>query len=179
LSETALGVMCASVWTEQSFRNKGYFRMKDGASVSRCSNERGSTAYTFLGFAIIVVVVIGTISFFPWSEIGKGPNPDMVAAGKAMDSKNWKQAITLYDKVLKASPGNFDALLGRSRAFVQVGDLDKAFADANAAVEKRPTAALAYGQRGIVQKLQQRTDQAQQDFGKAVTIDPGYIWAYA
>jgi tetratricopeptide (TPR) repeat protein len=153
--------------------------MKDGARVSRCSNEKGSTAYTFLGFVIIAVVVIGTIFFFPWGEIGKGPNPDMIAAGKAMDSKDWKQAMTLYDKVLKANPGNFDALLGRSRAFVQLGNLDKAFADANAAVEKRPTGAHAYGQRGIVLKLQQKTDLAQQDFGKAVTIDPGYVWAYA
>ncbi len=59
--------------------------MKDGARVSRCSNEKGSTAYTFLGFAIIVVVVIGTIAYFPWGEIGKGPNPDMVAAEKAMN----------------------------------------------------------------------------------------------
>ncbi len=153
--------------------------MKDGARVSRCSNERGSSTYTFLGFAIIVVVVIGTIWFFPWNEIGKGPNPDMIAAGKAMNSKDWKQAITLYDKVLKTSPANFDALLGRSRAFVQVGNLDKAYADANTAVEKRPGAAHAYGQRGIVEKLQQKTDQAQQDFSKAVKLDPGYVWAYA
>jgi tetratricopeptide (TPR) repeat protein len=153
--------------------------MKDGARVSRCSNEKGSTAYGFLGFAIIVVVVIGTIAYFPWNEIGKGPNPDMVAAGKAMSSKDWKQAITLYDKVLKTDPAAFEALLGRSRAYVQVGNLDKALADANAAVEKRPGAAAAYGQRGIVEKLKQNTDKAQQDFSKAVKLDPGYVWAYA
>ena len=96
--------------------------MKDGARVSRCSNQRGSSAYSFLGFAIIVVVAIGTIAYFPWHDIGKGPNPEVAAAAKAMKNKDWKLAINLYDKILKGSPTNASALLGRSKAFVQVGN---------------------------------------------------------
>lgn len=153
--------------------------MKDGARVSKWSNQRGSSAYTFLGYAIIIVVAIAAIALYKSGDIGKGPSPDMVAAAKAMHNKDWKQAISMYDKVLKANPTSYEALLGRSKAFVQLGNLDKAFADADAAVKAKPSSAAAFGQRGIVAKLQQKNDQARQDFTQALKLDPGFVWAYA
>jgi tetratricopeptide (TPR) repeat protein len=153
--------------------------MKDGACVSRCSNQRGSSAYTFLGWAIIVVAVIAAIGLYYSGDMGKGPNADMVAAVKAMHGQDFKQAISLYNKVLKTDRTNSEALLGRSRAFVQIGDLDKALADANAAMKAKPGSALAFGQRGIILKLQQKPDQARLDFAQALKLDPNYVWAYA
>ncbi|MBI5571321.1 MAG: tetratricopeptide repeat protein [Desulfomonile tiedjei] len=143
-------------------------------------NQRGSSTYTFLGLAIIVVVVIATLSLFMRGDfMQKGPHPDMVAAEQAMAKHQWKQAIAKYDKSLKANPGNAEAYIGRSRAYVQLGDMNQALKDAVTAVEKKPSLALAYGQRGIVLKLQQKPDEAMKDFAAAVRLDPRYAWAYA
>lgn len=158
---------------------QGVFRMKDGARVSKCSNQRGSSAYTFLGWAIIIVVAIAAVALYQSGDMGKGQNPDMVAAAKAMHNKDWQKAISLYDKILKAHHTDSDALIGRSKAFVQKGNLDKAYADADAAVKAKPGAAAAFGQRALVAKLQQKPDQARQDFTQALKLDPSFVWAYA
>jgi tetratricopeptide (TPR) repeat protein len=156
--------------------------MKDSGYLSGCSTDmsgqRGSSTYSFLGYAIVVVVVIAAYCL-PWSDLEKGPDAVMATAGKAMAAKNWNKAISSYDKAIKADPSNIDAYLGRSRAYVQVGKLDKALADATTAVQKKASYAQAYGQRGIVLKLQLKNEAALQDFAKAVKLDSGYTWAFA
>jgi tetratricopeptide (TPR) repeat protein len=156
--------------------------MKDSGCVSACSSDmrgqRGSTVYSFLGFAIIIAVVVAAVTL-NWSDTSKAPDPNIDAAEKAMAAKDWNQAIVLFEKAAKAAPNEADAYVGLSRAYVQLGQLDKALANANLAVEKRPGYAIAYGQRGIVQKIQQKYDAAMQDFTKAVQKDSSYSWAYA
>jgi tetratricopeptide (TPR) repeat protein len=157
-------------------------QMKDSGYLSGCStdmrSQRGSSTYSFLGYAIVILVVIAAI-FLPWGDEGKAPDPNMAAAEKAMSAKDWNKAITSYGEALKENPSNVEALVGRSRAYLQVGKLDKALSDATTAVEKRPSYAQGYGQRGIVVKLQGKNDAALQDFAKAVRLDPGYAWALA
>lgn len=142
-------------------------------------NERGSSVYSFLGFVIIGLVIIIAIFYIPWGQVFKaGQDPDYLAAGKAMAEKQWQQAVALFSKSLKSNPTNALAYVGRSRAYLQLGNLDKALEDANAAVEKEPSS-QAYGQRGIVEKLQKKSDEALRDFSEAIKLDPGYSWAYA
>jgi tetratricopeptide (TPR) repeat protein len=142
-------------------------------------NERGSAVYSILGVVIIAVVIITTIFFFPWGQVFKErQDPDYVAGEKALADKKWEQAVSLFGKSLKSNPANALAYVGRSRAYLQLGNLDKALEDANTAVEKKPSA-QAYGQRGIVKKRQKKTDDALRDFSEAIKLDPGYAWAYA
>jgi tetratricopeptide (TPR) repeat protein len=142
-------------------------------------NERGSSVYSLLGIVIIVLVIIAAIYLFPWSQVfKKGQDPNYVAGEKALAEKHWEQAVSMFDKSLKSNPANGPAYVGRSRAYLQLGNLDKAFEDANAAVEKQPSS-MAYGQRGIIEKLQKKTDGALKDFSEAIKLDPGYAWAYA
>src|SRR5208283_4818342 len=142
-------------------------------------NERGSTVYGLLGIVIIALVIITTIFFFPWGQVFKErQDPDYLAGEKAMSEKQWQEAVSLFGKSLKSNPTNGLAYVGRSRAYLQLGNLDKALEDANTAVEKKP-GAQAYGQRGIIEKLQKKTDEALRDFSAAIKLDPGYSWAYA
>jgi len=142
-------------------------------------NERGSSVYSLLGLVIIALVIITTIFFFPWDQVFKDrPDPDFLAGEKAMSEKNWEKAVSLFGKSLKSNPSNSPAYIGRSRAYLQMGNLDKALQDANVALEKR-AGSQAYGQRGIIRKLQKKTDEALADFSEAIKLDPGYSWAYA
>lgn len=144
-------------------------------------SKKGAYAYTFLGVAILVTVVVATIFFFPWSNVVRQwPDSNSVSANSAMARKDWNEAVVLFSKSLKENSSDaVAAYLGRSRAYAHLGNLDKAREDAEAAVEKKPSNAAAYGQRGIVKKLQQKRDEALQDFGEAIRLDPIYSWAYA
>jgi tetratricopeptide (TPR) repeat protein len=142
-------------------------------------NERGSTVYGLLGIVIIAVVIITTVFFFPWGQVFKERQDlDYLAGEKALADKHWEQAVTLFGKSLKSNPANALAYVGRSRAYLQQGNMDKALEDANTAVERKPSP-QAYGQRGIVEKLQRKTNEALRDFSEAIKLDPGYSWAYA
>jgi len=155
-------------------------RCYPGRSFRSLGDQKGFSAYTFLGVAIIAAVIVGVLLYFPWKEIFKGkPDPDMVAAQAAMADKQWEKAVSCFDKAIESNPGNSEAYVGRSRAYVYLGRLDKAFDDAKSAVEKKPDSAPAHGQRGIVYKLQRNSDQALQDFSTAVKLNPRYAWAYA
>ena len=143
-------------------------------------SKKSTYAYSFLGYAILVAVVVATAFLFPWNQfLRPSGDSDFVSASDAMAHKDWNKAVALFSKSLKAKSGDaFAAHLGRSRAYVQLGNLDKAREDAEAAVKRNPASAVAYGQRGITKKLQQKQNEALQDFGEAIRLDPAYWWAY-
>jgi tetratricopeptide (TPR) repeat protein len=158
--------------------------MKDFVGNSRIreclGNERGSSAYTFFGVVIIAAVVIVAIFVFPWGDVLRDKtNPDLVAAYDAMANNQWDKAITFFDKSIKSNPNDPTAYIGRSTAYVNLGNLQKALEDANKALEKKPDSAKAYGQRGIVQKVLKKNEEALKDFTQAIKLDSGYAWAYA
>ena len=68
--------------------------------------------------------------------------------------------------------------LAESKASVQQGKLEQALVYADMALEKAPSA-VAYGQRGITEKLLGKAQNALSDFSKATSLDPTYAWAYA
>jgi tetratricopeptide (TPR) repeat protein len=141
---------------------------------------KGSGVYTFLGLVIIVVVIVGSFFLFPWKDLFKEKvDKNLVAANAALQKKNWKEAITLFGKSIKSNPANSAAYVGRSRAYLQLRDLDKAMDEANQAVKHGKKSALAYGQRGIVLKLKGKTDAALKDFNNAAKLKKDYSWAYA
>jgi tetratricopeptide (TPR) repeat protein len=156
--------------------------MKEGAHVtgsSRGRGQQGSAMFSFMGFLILAVVVVAAF-FFPWHEMsGKSQDPTLAQAEKAFAAKDWKGAVILFDKSIQTNPGNVGALVGRSKAYVQLGSLDKALLDANKAVEGKSANAKAFGQRGIVKKLLGKNDEAAADFTQATKVDPQFGWAFA
>lgn len=158
--------------------------MKDFVGISpvvgSLGNQKGSAAYTFMGLAIIAVVIIVAIFFFPWGQVLKDKqNEDLIAANEAMAKNQWDKALTFYDKSIKSNPKDPVAYIGRSRAYLNLGNLQKAMEDAGKAVEKKADSAQAYGQRGIVLKVMKKNDESLKDFSQAIKLDPAYSWAFA
>ncbi|HMK33743.1 MAG TPA: tetratricopeptide repeat protein [Desulfomonilaceae bacterium] len=151
----------------------------DSSLTGTLDNERGSSAFSFAGYAIIAIVIIGAVLYFPWGDIGKqGQDQNFVSATKAMANKQWAEAVTLFGKSIQGNPDNISAYLGRSKANLMMGNMDKALEDANTAIQKKPTA-QGYGQRAVIEKVQKKTEEAMKDFNEAVKLDPNFAWAYA
>lgn len=145
----------------------------------RLRNERGSAAYSFIGFAIIALVVVVAL-ILPWGDLmKKKPASGLAAAKSALANQEWDKAVSLFDKAIKAQPGDTKAYIGRSAAYVGLGKLDEALADAEEAVKTNPKSALAYGQKAIAEKMLGKNDEAVKDLTKAIDLDTGYTWAYA
>ncbi len=154
--------------------------MIGGAARGSRDLQRGSSAYGFFGILIIIVVVIGTIFFFPWDQISTGrPDSTLVEAKQALDKGQWDKAVSLFDKAIKERPGNAAAYIGRSVANLNLGKLEEALKDSEEAVKSAPSSPLAYGQKALVEKVLGKTDEALQDLDKAIALDAGYVWALA
>lgn len=143
------------------------------------TSERGSGAYALLGWLIIVVVALGAVFFVPWGSVKAPTDANFKAATDQMAKQNWNDAIVFFGKSLAVSPGNADALIGRSRAYVQLRQFDKALEDVNAALKKDPRNVGARGQKALVAKLQGQHDAALVDLAIAVKENPNFAWGYA
>jgi tetratricopeptide (TPR) repeat protein len=142
-------------------------------------SERGSGAYTLLGVLIIVVVVIGAIFFVPWGGMKSPTDANFTSAANHMAKQNWDEAVVFFGKSLETNPGNVDALIGRSAAYLQLRKFNEALDDLNAVLKKDPKNVRALGQKGLVAKLQGQPETALADLAKAVKQDQGFAWGYA
>jgi tetratricopeptide (TPR) repeat protein len=96
-----------------------------------------------------------------------------------MAKQDWAKAVSLFGKAIKTQPENIEAYVGRSAAYLNMGKLDEALADADNAVKLNPKSALAYGQKAIVEKMLGQDEAAINDLTKALGLDGNYAWAYA
>jgi len=154
---------------------------REGVATPNLSlrKESGSSVYSFMGFLILGIIVVVIVFFFPWREMLKGgQNPELVAANQAVSKKEFDKALKLFDKYITANPGDAAGYIGRSRVYVQLGDLNRAAEDAKSALAKNPSA-QAFGQQAIVLKIKGQTPDALKDFSEAIKLDPKYAWAYA
>jgi tetratricopeptide (TPR) repeat protein len=144
-------------------------------------SERGSSVYSFMGYAIIAVCVIVAIIVFPGMKFEKKEPPqdaNYLSGMGALKKTQYAQAIEYFDKSIKANPNNGAAYLGKAKAELQLGNIDKALEEANAAVARK-AGAEAYGQRGVIQKIKGKTDEALKDLDEAIRSDAKYAWALA
>lgn len=149
-------------------------------STHGIGDETGSGVYSFLGFAIIIVVVVATLLYFPWGQIRPGKEDlDFKNAQAAMKTSDWDKAISLFEKSIKSNSKNADAYVGQSRAHQFLGQTDKALEAADKAVKLAPNNARALGQRAIVLKITGKPGEALKNFVQAAQIDPKYAWAQA
>jgi tetratricopeptide (TPR) repeat protein len=143
-------------------------------------SERGSSVFTYLGILIVIGAVALAVALIPWSNfLTEKKDTSFADAAAALAKNQWSQAVGLFDKTIKKSPNNPNAYVGRSRAYLRLGELDKALEDANKAIEIKPDSAIAYGQRAIIYKLQGKYDEALADFKKSVQLDSDYYWAHS
>jgi tetratricopeptide (TPR) repeat protein len=144
------------------------------------ANEKGQAVYSFLGYAIIVMVILGAFFVFPWSDSMKpAKDPSLNEAREALSKRQWNTALNLYSRAIEAKPTNAAAYLGRARANAELGNLDQALSDVNQAIKVEPKNPASLGQRGVILKMQGKLDEADRSLSAAIRYNNRYAWAVA
>ncbi len=125
--------------------------------------------------AILEKVVSLDPNYAPaWEVLGRRYYFDAIYAdgGEA----GYQSSIAAYHRALLLEPGRVSASALLAAQEAEAGNLDRAYDDARALVQKRPGAAYAHFSLAYVLRYVGRLDEAQSECNKALAIDANYNW---
>ncbi len=149
--------------------------------------------YLWLGLGVVVVVLIGGISFWYYENLSSTPRDNSVVASSsspkvdAFNSGNFTQAIDIASQTLQNDPKNVNALLSLSAIYAQKGSLEfdentdgqKAVDYANQALVLDPTNADAYIALGYANEIMRQYPKALAAYTKAISLNSNDADAYS
>ncbi len=104
---------------------------------------------------------------------------------KAQDhfgKREWDAAIAVYDEIINLlgdnSEGLYAVYFSRGRCFYEKGNLDRALADYNEVIKRRPDLSGGFTFRGEVYLQRNQLDLAVTDFTRAIKLNSSDILAY-
>jgi len=116
------------------------------------------------------MVVVVSLLLAPTAALAQD---DVLENGQALlDEGEYEQAVEAFTEVLDDNPDNVDALVGRSRAYGQLGDPQQALVDAKRAVALAPESGEAYMARGLALLAAGSTEDGIADMEQAAALDP-------
>ena len=90
----------------------------------------------------------------------------------------WKTEFSLWDDVIRKSPGKVRAYNERGVAFTRIGNYEKALNDFDKSISLNPGYALAYYNRAYAYKSLGDLDSAIREYNSAIEINPKYFEAF-
>jgi len=99
------------------------------------------------------------------------------AASSAYDNLDYRTSVELIERVLKSEPDHKSAYNDLGRAYLELGQLDKAEAALKKAVTLNPFSPFAYTYLGRLYWLERRYKDAEKEFRKQIEIVPLDWWA--
>jgi eukaryotic-like serine/threonine-protein kinase len=110
-----------------------------------------------------------------WEALGRRRYFDAIYSGGG--AAGYERSNAAYQRALSIEPGRVSAAGFLAANEVEQGDLDKAYVDAKALVQKRPDNAVAHYSLAYVLRYAGLLNEAQNECDKALAIDSGnYNW---
>jgi TolB-like protein len=110
-----------------------------------------------------------------WETLGRRYYFDAIYSGGG--TAGYQRSNAAYQRAISIEPGRVSAAGFLAANEVETGDLDKAYQDARALVQKRPDNAVAHYSLAYVLRYAGLLDEAQSECDKALAIDSGnYNW---
>ena len=123
-----------------------------GAAVHGASRLTGRWKRGATGLLMVMLALLGTTT---WRQAGI-----------------YRNDVTLFNHVVSLNPEARSAHLNLSRGLMKAGRLEEALAAAWIALEQRPDEARSYSWVGEILANLKRLDEAEENFGRALEIDP-------
>jgi len=110
-----------------------------------------------------------------WEALGRRYYFDAIYSGGG--AAGYQRSNAAYQRALSLEPGRVDAAGFLATNEVEAGNLDKAYTDARALVQRRPDNAFAHYSLAYVSRYAGLLDEAQSECDQALAIDPrNYNW---
>ncbi len=110
-----------------------------------------------------------------WEALGRRYYFDAIYSGGG--AAGYQRSNAAYQRALSLEPGRVSAAGFLATNEVEAGNLDKAYTDARALVQRRPDNAFAHYSLAYVSRYAGLLDEAQSECDKALAIDPkNYNW---
>jgi Tfp pilus assembly protein PilF len=110
-----------------------------------------------------------------WEALGRRYYYDAIYSGGG--AAGYQRSNAAYRRALSLEPGRVDAAGFLATNEVEAGNLDRAYSDARALVQRRPDNALAHYSLAYVSRYAGLLDESQSECDKALAIDPkNYTW---
>jgi tetratricopeptide (TPR) repeat protein len=110
-----------------------------------------------------------------WEVLGRRYYFDAIYSGGG--AEGYKRSNAALQLALAIEPGRVGAAAFLATNEVESGNLDKAYSDARALVDRRPDSALAHYSLAYVSRYAGLLNEAQNECDKALSIDPrNYNW---
>jgi Tfp pilus assembly protein PilF len=108
----------------------------------------------------------------PFSDCKQIAAEILLQANARLTSSAWDDAIQLFDRVIRLSSDSFDAYVGRSNAYCELGRYGDAIADLTRALQLKPTAPDLYNNRGYAKLHSGDKNGALDDFSREASNYP-------
>ena len=123
-----------------------------GATVHGAGRLSGGLKMGAMGLAMVLLALLGTTT---WRQAGI-----------------YRDNLTFFSHIVSLNPEAQHAHRILSRALTEAGRLEKSLAAARIAAEQHPDEALSYSMIGELLVNLKRLDEAEENFGRALKIDP-------
>jgi tetratricopeptide (TPR) repeat protein len=100
-------------------------------------------------------------------------------ANEKLNQKDYKGALTDYQKVLETDPKNAFAYNGSGLCKYKLDDSTGAIKDLNKAIQLKPDYAMAYYNRAVYKFQYAKYKGAIQDFDKVAQLNPDFVLVYS
>jgi tetratricopeptide (TPR) repeat protein len=165
------------------FKKPGFFLDNEPHPDYRCEkavNTVGETYRAGIGenIALIVIAFIFLGCFIhlwsaPVRQLLRARGLRLLRAGnRLLRDRDFGGAIAKYTESIAKHPSLVEAYLGRSSAYIEMGDTEKAFSDCNRVIELDDRNHSAYLNRGSVHRINQEHEQSVADFSQCIKLQP-------
>jgi tetratricopeptide (TPR) repeat protein len=131
----------------------------------------------FYRFLMVVAITL-TMAWVGWSVYDgivreDSPGDSSYLAGNSFfEDARYAEALREYQDALSANPDHVHAKRGKGRSLMQLGRNEDALLVFNELIAQAPDFAASYANRGILNDRMGRYRAAEQDYEKALELDP-------
>ena len=134
------------------------------------------SSFAILSIAAIVFGIMNVIERS--NNIKKEKELDFKRAEQSIQRKDWRAAISFFDKILELYPGEKKALMGKGYAQRQRVDFEGAVKTYQQVINIEPENVDAHFMMGICYFMGKLYDNAMKTFKRTIDINPNYTEAF-
>ncbi len=167
-------VKCSYLSRPCSQMNAGAFRKFASGEDLVSKHLCGSPFFRVTLRTLVIILITAGLFMVSANSVSAQLPADLRDALEAHKAGRLQEGIEIYTEYLVKNPKSAEAYNWRGMAYEDLGELNKALADVNRALELSPNYSDAYNNRGEVYRRQNKFVEAMNDYRKASELEKDF-----